>query len=88
MIRGCKFTSKFWKDLFASLGTKLGFSTTYHSQTDRQTKRVNRILEDMLRIYVMHQQQKLEDYLPLVEFAYNNGYQEYMRMSAFEEMYG
>jgi len=52
--RDAKFTSKFWKELFASLGTELAFSTTYHSQTDGQIERVNRILEDMLRMYVMH----------------------------------
>lgn len=28
--RDVKFTSKFWKDLFTSLGTKLAFPTTYH----------------------------------------------------------
>ena len=27
---GAKFTSKFWKELFASLGTVLAFNTTYH----------------------------------------------------------
>ena len=53
--RDAKFTSKFWKDLFASLGTEFAFSTTYHPQTDRQVERVNRILEDMLRMYVLHQ---------------------------------
>ena len=68
------FTSRFWKELFAGLVTKLAFSTTYHPQTDGKTKRVNRILEEMLRMYVMHQQRKWEEYLPLVEFAYNNGY--------------
>ena len=86
--RDVKFTSKFWKELFAGLGTKLAFSTTYHPLTDGQTERVNMILEDMLRMYVMHQQRKWEEYLPLVEFAYNNGYQEYFRMSLFEALYG
>ena len=64
------------------------FSTTYLSQTDGQTERVNRILEDMLRMYVMHQQWKWEYYLPLVGFSYNNGYHESLGMSPFEALYG
>ena len=68
--RGEKFTSMFWKELFAGLGADLAFSTTYHLHIER----VNMILEDMLRMYVMHQHRKWEEYLPLVEFAYNNGY--------------
>ena len=50
-----KFTSKFWKELFAGIGTELAFSTTYHPQKNGQTKRVNKILEDMLRMYMMYQ---------------------------------
>jgi hypothetical protein len=46
--------------------TKLLFSTTYHAQTDGKRERVNQILEDMLRIHVMHQPKKWEYYLPMV----------------------
>ena len=81
--RDAKFTSKFWKELFAGLGTELAFSTTYHPQTNVQTKRVNMILEDMFRMYVMHQQRKWEEHLPFVDFSYNHGYQESLRMSLF-----
>jgi len=45
------------------------------------------ILGDMLRMYVMHQHQKWEEYLPLLEFIYNNGYQESLRMIPFEALY-
>ena len=36
----------------------------------------------------MHQPKKWEDYLPLVEFTYNNDYQESLKMSHFEVLYG
>ena len=73
--RDVKFTSNFWKGLFADLGTNLNFSTAYHPQTDGQIERVNQVLEDMLRMYVMDKPTKWEDYLHLVKFAYNNGQQ-------------
>jgi hypothetical protein len=47
--RGTQSTSKFWE----TLDTQLRFSFTYHPQTDGQTKRVNQILEDMLRAYAL-----------------------------------
>lgn len=83
--RDANFT---WKALFAGLGTKLAFSTSYHSWIDGQTQRIDKILEDMLQMYVMHQQWKWEEYLPLVDFTYNNDYQESLRMSPFQELYG
>jgi len=86
--RDSKFTSKFWKELFVGLGIELDFSTTYHPQTNGQTERVNRILEEMFRMYVIHQKRRWKQYLPLVEFAYNNNYQESLRMSLFDALYG
>ena len=41
--RYAKFTSIFWKELFAGLGTELAFNTTYHPLIDGQTERVNTI---------------------------------------------
>ena len=42
----------------------------------------------MLRMYVMDKPSKWKDYLHLVEFSYNNGYQSRLRMSPFEALYG
>ena len=39
--RNVKFTSNFWKGLFADLGTKLNFITAYHPQTNGHIERVN-----------------------------------------------
>jgi hypothetical protein len=85
--RNPKFTSKFWKGLFNRFGTNLNFSTSYHLETDGQAERVNQVIEYMLRMYVMDKPSKWEDYLHLVEFAYNNGYQASLKMSPFEALY-
>ena len=46
------------------------------------------MLEDMLHMYVMDKPTKWEDYLHLVEFAYNNGQQASLGMSPYEALYG
>eukprot|EP00253_Pinus_taeda_P031462 PITA_31462 len=70
-----------------ALGTQLNLSTAYHPETNGQTERVNQVLEDMLRMYVMDQQSHWEKYLPLVEFAYNNSYHSSIGMPPFEALY-
>ena len=73
--RDAKFTSHFWRTLFKQLGTKLSMSTAFHPQTDGQTERMNRTMEEMLRAYVSYNQDNWDEYLPAVEFAYNNSKQ-------------
>jgi transposase InsO family protein len=85
---GPQFVSKFLEELHKSLGTKLLHSSAYHPQTSGQTKRVNQILEDMLRAYGLEFPQKWDDCLPLAEFSYNNIYQESIKMVLFEALYG
>ena len=46
------------------------------------------MLEYMLRMYMMDKPTKWEDYLHLVEFAYNNGQQASLGMSSYEDLYG
>ena len=66
----------------------MNFNAAYNMKTDRKKDRVNHIFEDMLRMYVINNPIKWEDYVHLVEFAYTNGYQASTRMSPFEVLYG
>jgi ribonuclease HI len=86
--RGPQFISKFWEELHKSLGTKLLHISAYHPQSSGQTERVNQILEDMLRACALEFPQKWDECLPLAEFSYNNNYQESIKMTPFEALYG
>ena len=50
------FTSRFWKSLMDQLGTYYKILTDYYPQTDKQTERLNQILEQYFRHYVNYQQ--------------------------------
>jgi hypothetical protein len=86
--RDPKFTSNFWKGLFKGFRMNLNFSTAYHPESDGQTERVNRVIKDILRMYVMDTPSIWEDYLHLREFAYKNWYHASLKMSPFEALYG
>jgi hypothetical protein len=86
--RGTQFTSKFWMSLQQAMGTKLDFSISYHPQSDGQTERVNKVLEDLLRACVLTFDGNWESSLPYAEFSYNNIYQASIKMSPFEALYG
>jgi len=81
--RDSRFTSKFWSALCAAVGTKMSMSTAFHPQSDGNTERVNRVMEDMLRHVVAADQSDWDLHLGLVEFAINNAYHESIRTTPF-----
>ena len=81
--RGTQFTSKFWNQLHQALGTRLEFSIAFHPQSDGRTKRVNQVLEDMLRACALDYGASWDDNLPYAEFSYNNSYQTSLKMAPF-----
>ncbi|XP_073120200.1 uncharacterized protein [Henckelia pumila] len=67
--RDPRFSSRFWGTFQRALGTTLSLSTAYHSETDRQSKRTIRTLEDMLRATVMDFGPVWHDHLALDKFG-------------------
>jgi len=78
-----KFTSKFWT-LMNKVGITLKFNTTFHPQTDGQTKWVNRILNRYFHNYIACNHKDWGDHLGLVEFCYNSTKHSTTKMSPFE----
>ncbi|MCO5575774.1 hypothetical protein L7F22_029579 [Adiantum nelumboides] len=67
-----RMSSLFWRGLFENMGTTLKFSSSFHPQTDGQSEEANSTDLDLLKCYVSEHKAKWEQYLPLVEYAYNN----------------
>eukprot|EP00775_Hariotina_reticulata_P004793 gene4792-biopygen6544 len=86
--RDTRFTSQLWQHLQQQLGTTHKLSTAFHPQTDGQTERVNRVLEEYLRSFVNSTQSDWDDWLPLAEFAYNNSFHEAVGTTPFHLNYG
>ena len=63
-------------------------TTSFHPQTDGQTERLNRVLENMLRHYVTPSQNDWDEYLSMVESAYNNLWQKSIKIIPFLLNYG
>nr|GFC72705.1 putative nucleotidyltransferase, ribonuclease H [Tanacetum cinerariifolium] len=82
------FTSRFWKGLQKSWGTRLKFSTAFHPQTDGQIECTIQTLEDMLHSCALEWTGNWDDYICLVEFAYNNSWHASIKCAPFEMLYG
>nr|GEV92710.1 putative reverse transcriptase domain-containing protein [Tanacetum cinerariifolium] len=83
-----RFSLNFWKSLQKAFGTSLDMSTAYHPETDGQSERTIKTLEDMLRACVIDFGNGWVKHLPLVEFSYNNSYHASIKAAPFEALYG
>ena len=67
------------------LGIETKLSTSFHSQTDGQTKRINQELEQYLQFFV--DQKDWPEWLATVEFVVNNKTYSATKVSLFIENY-
>ena len=86
--RDPRFTAHFWKAFWTQLGTTLTMSTAYHPQTDGQTERANRTLEEMLRSRINFAQTDWDEHLAVAELAINNAKQASTGFTPFYLNYG
>ena len=80
--------SYFWKTLWHLVGTKLKFSTTFHPQTDRQTKVVNRNLGNLLWCLVGEANRNWDLILPIAQIAYNSSIKRSIGANPFKVVHG
>ena len=86
--RDPRFGAAFLQEVEQYMGTEHRFSTAYHPQTDGQTERTNRVVEEVLRVLVSPSQDDWDLWLPIVEFAINNSYNETTGNTPFFLNYG
>jgi len=80
---GPQYTSTLWGQICSHLGIDRRMSTAFHPQTDGQTERISASMEQYLRVFVKHQQNDWVQWLPLAEFAANNGISETTKCTPF-----
>jgi hypothetical protein len=81
--RGPQFTSRVMKELNQLLGTQTALSMAFHPQMVGQTERINQEIEQYLRVFVNHRQSDWMNWLPMVEFTYNNRMQSSTKTTPF-----
>ena len=67
---------------------KYKLSIAYYPQLDRQTKRMNQILEEYLWHYINYQQNNWVELLPLIMLVYNSAVSAVTSYTLFFLMFG
>jgi transposase InsO family protein len=82
------FTSRFWQELFRTIGSELKMSTPYHPATNGQTERLNQCVETYLRCFVHSCPKKWSEWISLAEYWYNTNHHSTLNSSPFMVFYG
>ena len=86
--RDPRFTASFYEELTRLLGSKLAMSTARHAQTDGQSEIENKTLMTALRHYCNERQDDWDEYLDMLELAFNAATQASTKHAPFELLYG
>ena len=81
------FTFKFMKELTQTLEIEQTMLTSFHSQTDEQTKRMNQTLKIYLRIYCLKEEEDWIKLLSTAQMTINSSFNEDMRSTSNEVLH-
>ena len=82
--QGPQFGSQVMRDLCRWLGIQPKLSTMFQPQTDGQTERMNRDLQQYLHFFTVEKQHEWVDWLPIAQFSYNTKKQASTQKSPFK----
>ncbi|RHW30551.1 hypothetical protein D1B31_23670 [Neobacillus notoginsengisoli] len=82
--RGPQFAAEVMRALCKRLGITPKLSTAHHPQTDGQTERMNRDLEQYLRLFCAEKEGEWADWLAIAQFSYNTKRQASTKKTPFE----
>ena len=86
--RDSKMTSAVWRNFFKIIGCELTMSYAYHQRFDGQTEVMNRVIEQILRVYINYNQDNWYDLLPYVTSSINNSINPVTNLSPNAIFYG
>jgi hypothetical protein len=81
--RDPRFTGHFWREVSGALGQNLSFTSAFHPQSDGQTERMNRTIEQVLRAHAAQYDADWDLNLSMVEFCMNNTHHAALKHTPF-----
>ena len=86
--RDSVFLNAVWEEILRLNGTKLNFTTAYHSQSDGQTEIRNKGLEQYLSAFTVDRPSTWSNFLPWAELSLNCFHHVALCTSPFRALYG